>query len=1113
MKMTKPVAVLVTAFLGCAVRAAPEPSVPRADAWGGRAARPGVVNPVVRPPLQEVLSLRGEWEFATDPQTNGLAAGWMRPGAVWPGQRTVKVPACWEAQGVGVPGMSETWDCKWDAGVFPLRNVYMGSAWYRRAVSIPAAWQGKRIWLKIGGVRALGWFWVNGKPVAHDYTYCGVYTYDITDCVSPGQDAVVVALVRNDLPSRKGSTSWRHRAGGLYRDVEIEATPVTWIDSVRVAGDFDRREAVVYATVSYATAEQKLRNPVLRVKIQSAAGTAAVTFDDAKQSADAVCRVPLDPFRAWSPEHPSLYVAEITLCDGDTPIHVWTERFGVRKLEVRGDRFFLNGKPFFIRGFGDDHIYPITLVSPASREEHLKHLRIARAAGFNYVRLHTHCEVPEFYEAADEAGILIQPELPYYGKSVAEAFPYDPKGDLIELITHYQRYVSLATCSMGNEGHLGSPLDRELYETVKKLAPQLLALHQDGGKNTRENSDFRTGPLRPWPLGSFVCDAPYITHEYLNLAVNSDPRLQPLFSGAYDAPRDLKSYGATLQRLGLSRAWGDACIGAAHALQRCYQKQGIESARLDPTCDGYCFWTIVDVLFRAQGLFDPFWQPKPGGFTPEEFRIFNGAAAILLKTETDLRIAVAGDKVKAGFWITHYGDEPLKDTRVAWTLRADKRILAQGECAGGDVELGATRLLSEQVLMIPSLDKPVHAVLDVKLVGTVPRTVRGRLGEASLPAEAGIANRWDFWLFPKREPKDGSRMAATRGVYPALAARYPGLARVGMPEGDAAQVLIASEDDPEAWASLSAGRRVVLLDRCKAPDNVQLGWWLLGNQMGTAMARHPVFGDFPHDGTLSPLWFRIVKRPELLQPGNGFCGAEPLMVGEGIDGYSVYLCQARVGKGRLIRACGLDVLTDTPEGTRLLDAILGYARSEAFSPEASLDQERLAARWKRRQQIFCGLNGWARTLEADALRSGHYFFGAAKSRMMSLPGGKKKLAWETLPVSADEPGATVTFRWLHVTEMNVWNTKVTALIKVFLDETAVLTYTADILRKEWTVREGDAVLTFSGLDYTQNSITGIMELTVPRSRVRPGRPGLIRLVAEHPSEGQLSTGVIEVNTL
>ena len=64
----------------------------------------------------------------------------------------------------------------------------------------------------------------------------------------------------------------------------------------------------------------------------------------------------------------------------------------MRKIEVRGSRFFSNNKPFFVRGYGDDFVYPLTLVSPASREEHRRHLAIARRAGFNYVRLHTHCE-------------------------------------------------------------------------------------------------------------------------------------------------------------------------------------------------------------------------------------------------------------------------------------------------------------------------------------------------------------------------------------------------------------------------------------------------------------------------------------------------------------------------------------------------------------------------------------------------------------------------------------------------------------------------------------------------------------------------------------------------
>jgi len=1095
--------------------------------------------------MQEVISLRGEWDFAVDPHTNGLASGWMRPGMEWPGQRTIQVPGCWEAQGVGEPGISQPWDMN-DRGPYPLRHVYMGSAWYRQTFLVPASWRGKRIWLKIGGVRAQGWFWVNGKPVAQDYSYCAINKYDITDCVTPGRDAAVVVLARNDMPSRKGSTSWRHRAGGLYRDVEIEATPDTRIDNVWVEGDFDKREAVVHATVAYAI--QKLENPVLRVKIlsaidrrQSAAGNVAFSFVAAKKSVDVDCRFRLDPFHAWSPEHPNLYVAEITLCEGETPVHGWCERFGVRKLEVRGDRFFLNDKPFFMRGYGDDHIYPLTLVSPVSREEHLKHLRIAHDTGFNYVRLHTHCELPEFYEAADEVGILVQAELPYNHAVPGEKFPSDPKSDLTELITHYQRYVSLATCCMGNEGGFPSPLDKELYALSKTLNPRLLVLHHDGGRNTRANSDFKTGPTTPWVPGSFTSEVPFVAHEYLNLSVKADPRMDALFTGLYlpsltslglekagmekvraglprhmsdldSAPRDLNSFEAELKRLHLSRIWGDACVDAGHALQRSYQKQGVEAARLDPACDGYSFWTIVDVLYQAQGIYNVFWGPKSCGATPEYFRMFNGPTAILKHADGHTPVAVVGQAVTNALWVSHFGEEDLKKTRLVWNLRADKVALASGSLETADVVVGDVRKLGVCTFTVPPLSKPVHAVLEAELI--TPKCVTGSSPTSNDMGSVTprVFNTWDFWLFPKREAKDGKGMAATPTLFSVLVGRFPCLARSGTSEGDAASLLIASEGDPEALPALRAGRKVVLLDRCWAPDNAQLGWWLLGNQTGTAMEHHPVFGNFPHDGVLSPLWSRVVKRPELLQPDDGYCGAEPLMVGDGIHGYSLYLCQAKVGTGRLLRACGLDVLTDTPEGTNLLDELLGYACSDTFAPKTRLDEERLAERWRKCRQIFDGLNGWARTLNSDDARSGRHFFGIAKSRHLSLPKGSiKKLEWETMPVPPNEVGERVTFRWLHVTSVSEWGTKISEPVSVAVNGKTLLTFTAGIFNKAWSVREGNTVLKFQGLDFAQSSATGVMELTVPRAYVQPGSPCVIELTAINPTGGQLMTGVIEIN--
>ena len=1073
-------------------------------AWKQRPASLAVVNPPVRSKWQEVISMRGKWDFATDPNGEGRDAGWMQPGAVWPGQREIEVPGCWEAQGVGEPGTSRIWGITRDANPYPLRHIYMGAAWYRRSVAIPEAWAGKRIWLKVGGVRAQGWFWVNGHPVAQVENYCAVNKYDVTDLVVPGKEASVVAVVRNNLPSRMGQVSALHRWGGLYRDVELEATPATWIDDCRVESAFDRKSAIVHVAVR--TADKELPKPLVAdIQIRTLDGKPAGTATreiSGKDAAGFSCEVPISDFRPWSPESPNLYVAEVTLRDSSRPLHGWAERFGLRKLEVRGDRIFLNNEPFFVRGYGDDYIYPLTLCSPASREAHRKNLEVARRSGFNYVRHHTHTEIPEFYDAADELGILVQPELPYYQNDVTDQFPFDPKRDLTELMTHYRRYVSLATYCMGNEGNLGSPLDNELYQMVKRIDPARLVLHQDGGQgNTKANSDFLSGPTRPWNPGSFACNAPYVAHEYLNLGLKSDPRLDPKFSGPYAPGNDLKTYEAALERDGLNRAWGDACLDAGHALQQYYQKQGIESARRDPTCDGYSFWTLVDVLckqlgkatiYAGQGLYNAFWEQKSGGASPEDFFKFNGPTALLMRP--DWKIAVAGESVDVALSVSHFGAEAFKDATLDWTLREGINVLASGSLAHLDVPIGDVRELGVAKVTIPELTRPVHAVLEA------------RMGSAS--------NGWDFWLFPKRTLKDGKGMAASDDLYPMLSALYPGIARAGTPEGDAAGLLVTTTGD---MAAIEAGRRVVLLELDDPKPNVSLAWWWIGDQAGTAMAKHPVFGSFPHSGVLSPLWFEIVKHADLIRPGDAYRGAEPLMVGEGILGYYVYLSQARIGKGRLLRASGLDLIKPSaPESVWLLDEMLAYARSDAFIPQSSLEIPGIAKHWQQRKELHSdlgNLNAWSNTRKAAA-RDGCMSQGKSGwINLLKMEPGKNELEWETSTVPQD--GQEVTFNWLHGVGFSCWNTSADHRQRMTLQLNGkdLLKCTLDVSDREWTVTGGGATLRYRGLGFSKIESSGLMSLTVPRSLLNPGLPNCIKLVGQIGEDRSGWNGIIETSSL
>lgn len=903
------------------------------DHWGARPATPTVVHAVTVSPLQEILSLRGEWDFVTDPglagrHRMGKGPGWNEPDCS--DVRKIEVPGCWEAQGVGEPGMSHDWGLPFDCIPRPLNHVYMGTARYRKVADIPTEWAGKRIWLKVGGVRTEAWFWVNQQRVAHLNTYCGSYKYDITDLVAAGKAAEIVATVRNDTPSRKGCMAAFHRFGGFYRDIELEATPPTWLDDVWVRGDLEKKAAMVNVSLRRAGGEV-LANPGLGIVIHTLDGQPAGTFRqpvqlDADGGADVVCKVPLSVFRAWTPETPNLYVAEVKLVSGETVVHGWRERFGVRKLEVRGSRFYLNGNPYFLRGYGDDYIYPITLISPPDRQEHLAHLRKASRAGFNYVRHHTHCEATEFFEAADEAGILIQAELPYYHDITPEGFEFDPFRDIQELYRHYRRYVSFATYSTGNEGHLGSPLDREIYQWAKRTDPDRIFQHQDGGCNTKENADFFSpngyglvSTIMPWSRGSFdALDVPFIAHEYLNLGIKMDPRLEPKFTGAIPSPRRMADYEASLTAAGLDRSWGDGCLDAAHSLQGYYQKQGLEQARLDPACDGYAYWTIVDVMvaqgdtYTGQGFLNAFWEEKQGGLTLDQFRCFNGPTVILAKIQPASSIAVTGEPCKVTLWISHFDAEPLRQRQILWTLQTATDTLAAGALGPFNSVAGDVKELGVCAFEVSPIDKPVHAVFEAVLDGS------------------DITNSWDFWLFPKRAEKGGDGMAATADLFAVLSQRYTGMARAGTKDAETAQLVIGSWDHPDLIEASRNGKRAIMIGPAEGEPNIRLGWWLLGNQVGTVFARHPVFGDFPHDGKLTPLWFRLIKQglPLPVDPKNG--EIQPFAVGEGQKQYFIYIYQKKDLDGqRQLITYGVDLLADTPEGACLLDAMIDYVRSGA----------------------------------------------------------------------------------------------------------------------------------------------------------------------------------------
>ena len=128
---------------------------------------------------------------------------------------------------------------------------------------------------------------------------------------------------------------------------------------------------------------------------------------------NATVTVTLPAVKLWSPEQRNLYVAVVSLSTGGSAVDAVTTRFGVRTITTDGGyQFLLNGQRVFLAGYGDDAIYPLTVSPPRTKEAYEPKVKLAHGLGFNFVRHHSGIGVgPEYFDAADEWGIMVSPEL------------------------------------------------------------------------------------------------------------------------------------------------------------------------------------------------------------------------------------------------------------------------------------------------------------------------------------------------------------------------------------------------------------------------------------------------------------------------------------------------------------------------------------------------------------------------------------------------------------------------------------------------------------------------------------------------------------------------------
>ncbi len=113
----------------------------------------------------------------------------------------------------------------------------------------------------------------------------------------------------------------------------------------------------------------------------------------------------------WSPEAPVLHEVRAEARVDGALSHRRSITTGLRRLEVRYDDVLINGRPYRMRAALHQGYWPRGLYR-ADADLIERDVRAARDAGLNTLRTHLKPFEPEWLDAADRAGVLLQCDLP-----------------------------------------------------------------------------------------------------------------------------------------------------------------------------------------------------------------------------------------------------------------------------------------------------------------------------------------------------------------------------------------------------------------------------------------------------------------------------------------------------------------------------------------------------------------------------------------------------------------------------------------------------------------------------------------------------------------------------
>ena len=627
----------------------------------------------------------------------------------------------------------------------------------------------------------------------------------------------------------------------------------------------------------------------------------------------------------------------------------------LRDFHVEGQHFYANGHRIFLRGKHDACVWPLTGHVAMDLESWRSYLGDCAAYGINHVRFHSWCPPEAAFTAADELGIVMQPELPFWGDfnasdSLLMNFLHKEGENILRTYGHHPSFRMFA---LGNE--LWGSIDKmaEFVADFRRIAPDKLytfgSNYYLGYQGVKPGMDYFTtcrvggeawGKYDTHTRGSFSfadaadggiinhcypntmmnfeegcsrCEVPVISHETGQFQVYPDYDEIKKYTGTL-YPYNMEVFRSRLEQAGMgdqAKAFRQA--SGLWAVQ--LYKQDIEADLRTPNMAGFQLLDLQDYPGQGSayvGILDAMMHPK-GLCTEREWRQWCAPVVPLLRADRFCFTSEEG--LKGRIQIANYSGESLKGKTLHCTLyRHD----------------GNEATIAEKTFTLPDGEGLIDAgQIDFGLEGIDKPSQLQLLLSIDDTEYYGVAyhNTYSLWVYPAKS--DLSRLKR--------------------------KVTVAKALNDDVLRQLEKGRRVLLL-----ADSTSLcvGGLLMTDYWNYRMfktiseknkkpvspgtlgilcdPKHPIFKGFPTEMHSDWQWYAIVKNSHPMMLDNSAPTYRPIV--QVIDNVERnhklgLIFEMQVGNGRLL-VCMADLerAAEYPEGRALYRSILEYMTSDDFAP-------------------------------------------------------------------------------------------------------------------------------------------------------------------------------------